>query len=196
MRIWTTQTVPFWDQLQEQGVVYCETAKSWGANDPDFKEAYDWMAAQMVRRIGPPPRPDIDYPIWGYQQVGNYKKEYHGSSSFGHGKDDEFILITANIPNDALLLSDVIMWHHVLNHCCIPRNRREMTDEEELIVKSWDLIFDLDTQHWSASQKRRNRWIQATFWELRREWVTETHRIKGYQKWIRQQEEKWGPMSI
>lgn len=190
MRIWTTQTVGFWNQLQENGVAFCDTAKSWGAKD--MTEAYDWMAEQMTKRIGPPPRPEIKYPIWGYQQVGNYKKEYHGGYSACSGDDDEFVFMTLNVPDEMVLLSDFDMWHHVLNHWCIARNKKEDTDDEERIIKSWDLIFDLDTIHWCANRKRRNRYIQACFWELHREWVTEWHCIKGYQRWVQQQKEIWG----
>ena len=44
MRIWTTQSISFWEQLQTQGIVYCDTEKSFWAEE--FKEAYDWMANQ------------------------------------------------------------------------------------------------------------------------------------------------------
>ena len=191
MRIWTTQAIPFWNQLQEQGVAYCNPSKSEGAGD--FKEAYDWMVAQMTKRLGPPPRPEIIYPVWGWQQYGSYKKEYHGSISACSGDDDEFMFITAEIPDDMVLLSDFDLWHFVLNHWCIARSKKEDTEDEERIIKSWELIFDLTTQHWCANQKRRNRWIQATSWELRKEWVVSARRIKGYQKWQAEQMKKWGP---
>lgn len=190
MCIWTTQTIAFWNQLQDQGVAFCDTAKSWGSGD--MKEAYGWMAGQMTKRIGPPPRPEIVYPVWRWQQVGSYKKEYQGSFSDCGGDDDEFVFITAQIPDENVLLSDFDMWHHVLNHWCIARTKKEDTDDEEGIIKSWDLVFDLDTQHWCANRKHRNRWIQATFWELRLEWVMDSVRIRGYQRWLQQQKDKWG----
>ena len=164
--------------------MYCDTSKSSGLED--YKEAYGWMAEQMRKRIGPPPIPEVEYPLWGWQQHGSYKKEYHGSQSDCGGDDDEFIFITANIPDDMVLLSDFNMWHHVLNHWCIARTKREETEDEEQIIKSWDLIFDLDARHRCANQMRRNRFIQATFWELRLDWVTATSRITGYQQWLKQ----------
>lgn len=150
-----------------------------------MKEAYDWMADQMTKRVGPPPSPDIKYPIWGWQQVGSYKKEHHPNYNDCGGDEDEFVFITANIPNEQVLLSDFMMWHHVLNHCCIPRTKKEETDNEKRIIKSWELIFDLNTQHWSANKIRRNRWIQATFWELKKEWVVKSEKISGYQNWVK-----------
>lgn len=188
MRIWTTQPISFWAQLQENGVAFCETAKSLGVLD--WKEAYDWMSSQMIRRIGLPPRPEIVYPVWGWQQVGCYKKEYHGSYYDCGGKEDEFVFITAQIPDEKVLLSDYTMWHFVLGNFCIERSKKEYTKDENRIEKSWELIFDLETRHWCARTKRRNRTIQATFWELRREWVTDIVMIKGYQRWHQQRIEK------
>ena len=174
MRIWTTQTVSFWNQLQEQGVVHCDTSKSWGSND--FKEAYDWMVAQMASRIGPAPE-GVDYPIWGWQQVGCYKKEYHGSVT-GYSEEEGAVFITADIPDNLVLLSDFDDWHFVLNHMHTDfRWRGKEADREAAIIKSWDTIFDLNRRgHWI--RHRRNRTIQATFWELRLEWVTGVSRLK------------------
>lgn len=187
MRIWTTQTVLFWNQLQEQGVVWCDTAKSWGA--ADMKDAYDWMVGQMTKRIGPPPRPEIQYPIWGWYQVGSHKKELHPNFYDCSGDDDEFVFITANIPEDKVLLSDFDMWHFVLNHWYLPVNKHDKEKGKVSIVRSWDLIFDLGRRVWGFPL-RRNKQIQATFWELRKEWVVREQRIKGYQEWLRKETER------
>lgn len=188
MRIWTTQTVSFWNKLQEQGVIHCDTSKSWGSND--YKEAYDWMVGQMINRIGPAPE-GVDYPIWGWQQVGCSKKEYHGSVADCSGDDDEFVFITADIPDELVLLSDFCDWHCVLNHCHtdFQCSEKEANDEAG-IIKSWDTIFDLNRRG-RYIKHRRNRTIQATFWELRLEWVTATSRIKGFQRWQQQRFEKY-----
>ena len=190
MRIWTTHSLPFWNRLQEQGVVRCDTDLSCWASD--FKEAYDWMADQMTRRIGPAPFPEVQYPIWGWRQVGSYKKEYHGSLTDCGGEEDEFVFITADIPDHLVLLSDFDLWHCVLNHSYADYiKHRHEPDEEAAIVKSWENIFNLD-QRGHSIRHRRNRSIQATFWELRAEWVTGTTRIKGFQRWKQQDLEKWG----
>ena len=188
MRIWTTQTVSFWDQLNQQGVVHCDAKRSWGADE--MKEAYDWMAGQMTRRIGPAPE-GVVFPIWGWKQVGCYKKEYHGCIADCGGDDDEFVFITADIPDDLVLLSDFDDWHCVLNHWYADSLRhKNEPDEEAAIVKSWDNIFNLD-RHGHYIRHRRNRNIQATFWELRLEWVTAISRIKGYQRWRQQRYERY-----
>ena len=193
MRVWTTQTVSFWDQLQEQGVVHCDTAKSWGATE--MKEAYDGLVEQMVIRIGPPPRPEIKYPIWGWYQVGSHKKELPPNYSDCGGDDDEFVFITAEIPEGEVLLSDFEMWHFVLNHWYLPVNKRDKEKGEESIIKSWDLIFELNRRVWGFPL-RRNRQIQATFWELRKEWVIGVTQIKGYQRWRQLQMKKKGEPSF
>ena len=142
MRIWTTQSLSLWNQLQEQGVAYANTAKSLGTGD--YKEAYEWMAAQMVKRVGPAPLPEVRFPLWGWQQVGSYKKEYHGSLSVCDGNGEEYVFIAADIPDDQLLLSDFYWWHAVLNHTYADMlKHKNEPDEEAAIIRSWDNIFDL-----------------------------------------------------
>ena len=184
MRIWTTQSVDFWNQLQEQGVIYCSTQKSYWAEE--FRGPYDWMASLMVKRVGPPPVPGVDYPIWGWQQVGSYKKDYHGSMTDCAGEDDEFVFMTVDIPDNQVLLSDFNLWHCVLNHwyADLEKHKNE-PDEEAAIVKSWDNIFDFNRRG-KYIRHRRNLWIQATFWELRKEWVLDSKRIKGYRLYRQQ----------
>jgi hypothetical protein len=188
MRIWTTQSKEVWDLLQAQGTVSCDTYRA----EMDFyREGYDWMVEQMVRRIGPPPRPDIRYPLWGWRQVGNYRKEYHGRLADCSGNGDEFVFITAEIPDDRILLSDFELWHCVLNHFSIPMTRQEeRITGEDFLIRSWERVFDLDTRFGYAPRMRRNRDIQATFWELRLEWVTSSSRLTGYQEWQRRKREK------
>lgn len=176
MRIWTTQSLSLWHQLQKLGVAYASTAKSLGSGD--YKEAYEWMAAQMVQRVGPPPLPEVKFPLWGWQQVGSYKKEYHGSLSDCDEKGKEYVFITADIPDDQILLSDFYWWHAVLNHTYADMlKHKNEPDEEAAIIRSWDNVFDL-SQCGHGYKHRRNRWIQATFWELRMEWVKEFFLLK------------------
>jgi len=182
MRIWTTQTLSFWNLLQEQGTVHCDSDRA--TADEFFKNAYDWMASEMAARIGPPPRAGIAYPIWGWQQVGCYKKELHPGYNDCGGDEDEFVFITADIPADQMLLSDFDMWNLVLNGIRIPTGRRDRKEDEESVRKSWELIFDLDRPV-RGYPSRRNRRIQATFWELRKEWIVSAQRISGYQAWLR-----------
>lgn len=185
MRIWTTQPLSFWNQLKEQGVARCDASKSYAASDENFKVAYDWLVTKMVERIGPPPSPDIVYPVWGWAQVGSNKKEYHGSMFDTGSEEDEFVFITAEIPDHLVLLSDYMWWHCVLNLTYADNLRHTKYGpgkDMAVVVKTWDNIFDLHRRG-HGFQAYRNRCIQATFWELRLEWVTATTRYKGCKKW-------------
>lgn len=60
MRLWTIQTIEFYDALQKNGVVHCDR-ESWLCWE--YREMYDWMADEMRKRIGNPPNPDVRYPL-------------------------------------------------------------------------------------------------------------------------------------
>ena len=191
MRIWTTQTRAFWEQLQAQGAISCESR--YAADDELFRSKYDWLSDQMRHRVGPPPRPEIQYPIWGWKQVGNYKKERHPSLQDGTPLVSEQVFLTLEIPEDKVLLSDFYLWGEaVLNNFFIPADRADSRqfdkiegalrnagipfkewpeDIKAIVQQSWERIFDLGHPNYFQSTHKRNRWIQATFWELRKEWV-------------------------
>lgn len=199
MRIWTTQTKAFWEQLQSQGSIYCESR--YAQEDPFFKERYDWFSEQMRLRIGPPPLPEIQYAIWGWKQVGNYKKERHPNFRDGNPCVDNHVFLTLEIPGDKVLLTDFDLWSYVLNGWYIPADRADIRrfdrinkqlgetwipfeeKPEEIqaeIRRSWERIFDLDHPNYIQRKHKRNRWIQASFWELKKDWVVDCIPVNGY----------------
>ena len=70
MRIWTQQKFAFWEELERNGIVYCNE-ESWTYRAFDF--AYDWLVEQMHTRLSAPPMPEIKLPLWGWVQYKNYK---------------------------------------------------------------------------------------------------------------------------
>ena len=87
----------------------------------------------------------------------------------------------ADLRGDADPLGDVRVWDAqggALREGLVP------------LIRSWERVFDLDTRFGYAPRMRRNRDIQATFWELRLEWVTSSSRLTGYQEWQRRKREK------
>ena len=63
MRLWTIQTIEFYDALRKNGVVHCDR-ESWLCRE--YREMYDWMADEMRKRIGNPPNPVVRYPLWAW----------------------------------------------------------------------------------------------------------------------------------
>lgn len=122
--------------------------------DPDYKTAYQWMSQQLAQRIEPPP-PGVRYPLWVWRYCHSRTKpkpdlRYSGLDRRGSKR----VLLTLNIPEDKVLLSDFDGWHCVLNECYHADNDTDWERFENLektlppamqqilIEQSWHKIFD------------------------------------------------------
>ena len=178
VKLWTMQTRQTWDDLQRTGVFRTDTALCWMAEY--FPQAYSWLAREMTKRVGPPPQ-GVDYPVWAwYMQNGRHKKPDLRSERWGYGPGDEdYCCIELEIAPQRVLLSDFDVWHGVLNNGLISDTEEEdvaleafhasLSDEEKTAYKekNWERVFDISplSNNWTT----RGEWVQATFWELRRE---------------------------
>ena len=134
----------------------------------------------MTKRVGPPPQ-GVDYPVWAwYMQNGRHKKPDLRSERWGYGPGDEdYCCIELEIAPQRVLLSDFDVWHGVLNNGLISDTEEEdvaleafhesLADAEKAAYKekNWERVFDISplNNNWTT----RGEWVQATFWELRRE---------------------------
>ena len=178
VKLWTMQTRQTWDDLQRTGVYRTDTALCWMAEE--LPHAYSWLAREMTKRVGPPPQ-GVDYPVWAwYMQNGRHKKPDLRSERWGYGPGDEdYCCIELEIAPQRVLLSDFDVWHSVLNNGLISDTEEEdvaleafhasFSDEEKTAYKekNWERVFDISplNNNWTT----RGEWVQATFWELRRE---------------------------
>ncbi len=71
MKLWTSQTIEFYNELIRNGIAYC-TKISPIAQDCTI--AYQWTAEQMKKRIGEPPMSEIMLPVWAWYQYNSQKK--------------------------------------------------------------------------------------------------------------------------
>ena len=179
MILWSIQDEASYKELLKKGVFRCDL-RSEGL--PDFKAAYDWMVAQMIERIGPKPR-GVVYPIWAwFQWDEKSKKPDLGYLRRQCGrKGQRFVRLELEIPDKDVLLSDFELWHSVLNNCTLTYSEEEddmlerkcasLSPEESQKIKeeTWRTIFDLSPI--DTDWIRRGDSIQATFWELRIEYV-------------------------
>lgn len=201
MRVYTTQTVAFYDELMRNGIVYCDR-ESWMAER--CRVQYDWMAQQMRQRIGEPPLPQIKYPLWVWYQYTNKKSPAPTMSSKDiEPGETQAVMIELEVPDNAVLLSDFTLWHLPLNcsGICLKREKRQFDAELEKyqdllreyrplneyprevqqILKTWERIFDLDMiDPYLITKRRENRCIQGTIWQLRKEWVKIVHFFNKY----------------
>ena len=179
MILWTTQDDASYKELLKKGVFRCDLRAE---GLPDFKAAYDWLVDQMIERIGPKPR-GVVYPIWAWFQW----REKSKKPDLGHlrrncgRKGKRFVRLELEIPDKDVLLSDFELWHYVLRNSALTyseeeydaleRKRFSLSQEEYQKIKenTWRTIFDLSPI--DTDWIRRGKSIQATFWELRLEYV-------------------------
>ncbi|NUB11251.1 DUF3841 domain-containing protein [Azospirillum brasilense] len=118
---------------------------------------YTWMLRQMATRL---PAYSGDWPVWAYIRRPSWRK-FHRSWSPESRRD--LVRITAVVPCERALLSDLDLWHLPLNHAYLSLTEAE--DEavnqfmlsRERIEESWQRIFDIDR----APTADEIRWIRS-----------------------------------
>ncbi|SDE01874.1 protein of unknown function [Cupriavidus sp. YR651] len=152
----------------------------------------------MSKRIGPAPA-NATYPVWAwYLWAGpeapcpdlRYRSTRESAENGGAA-----VLLTLEVPDDHVVLTDYEAWHHVINYWYLgsaretsefdgrckaaglsyyhtkPLANRELHAE---IQTSWQKIIGKDgCKCLTTKAEREASWptIQATFWELRPEYV-------------------------
>ena len=151
----------------------------------DCRPACRWMAHQMEIRLGPPPRRNC-YPLWawatsyGIQPLPPPSRCTEPLASGAPG-----ILLEVEVPVEKVLLSDLALWHCVVNNWYL-----SASEEEDLafdmalceagvswgwpypepfrswVERSWDRIFALDQTIHHFCGPVRGHPVQAKFWVL------------------------------
>lgn len=189
MKLWTIQTDPAWLSMQQRGYLRGQRTRA----DRDFLPAYDWMATQMLDRIGQPPSPRVSVPIWAWQQYDGVHRRRPDLRSSGHLPTGTLgYRIGFTIPDDLVLLSDFGLWHYALNYWylassesdaeafhtryqdlrCSWSNPPDDPHVDSVIQRSWHRMFDLDWHDPYVAAAKDQKSIQATLWQLDDSWVT------------------------
>ena len=174
MILWTIQHRAAYEEMLQIGVLRANSAYIF---EEFFRDSYDWMVEQMKKRIGNPPE-GVDLPIWAwYQWEGNRKRpdmRHHGRSS---DKGVPIVLLTIDVPDDKVLLSDFDYWHVVLNdgELIFPYDENAVYSKEER-QKSWENIFDYQCSF--DEERTIGLSTQATMWEIKAEWVLKVEHFK------------------
>ena len=179
MRLWTIQPEEVYNLILEKGFYKCDGRKV----DKFFKESYIWLSNQMKQKLKKKPN-NVSFPVWAWH-TRNFKRKKPDLRSSEYGtKGEKLVCIEIEVPDDEVLLTDFDAWHFVLNKWYL---NTECWDEETFdadnlwldslsneektkeIEKSWQGIYNLDPKEtdWCA----RGKWIQATFWELKKEYI-------------------------
>ncbi len=192
MQLWTIQPEEVYQLIQKTGVYRCDPNRNWWKDpedDPALRESlnrqfggsYDWLVRQMEKRIGP--RPDgVVYPIWAWERFAGKKKPDLRKERWSNGEPGKrMACILLDVPDEQVLLSDFHTWHFVLNGWPISDTEEEadridawlesLSEEEKkaFLEENWTKIFD--TEPFENGWTSRGRDVQATFWELKWEYV-------------------------
>lgn len=198
MLIWSWQDAECADVIESGRPWRCDAEKaSW---EGDFDYCYDWMASEMAKQIGEPPA-GVRWPIWGWARYdfvdGACPKD--DDEMIDPSTEGDHVRLLLDIPDDQVVLSDEDAWGSILNGFPVePPEWAEIEDEELLdrlidelidmkkdldaevptdeILATWPRIFDTRKVE-SRVSNWHGRYIQATFWEIRPEWVVVAQRF-------------------
>ncbi|MDO4721018.1 MAG: DUF3841 domain-containing protein [Peptostreptococcaceae bacterium] len=174
MILWTIQNETAYEKMKKTGVLRAEESC---ISDESLKSSYVWMSNQMKKRVGNAPE-GVVFPVWAwYQWEGKRKRPDMRSHGRHWGeKGTPIVLLTVDVPEHCVLLSDFDYWHCVLNDADIifPYDESALYSEEEK-RKSWENIFTIDCSF--DGEGHRSLTTQATLWEIKSEWVKKAERF-------------------
>ena len=192
MYLWSIQEENVWELIQDTGIYRCDPYKSdmlkpmqdeqiGKALEPQFENAYEWLAEQMEKRVGPKPA-GVRFPVWAWYQYSWKRKPDLRKERWSNGSSGErMVCMELDVPDDLVLLSDFNAWHFVLNRWPISDSEEESdqiheyldhagkAEADAFLLDNWKRARDItpSENNWI----RRGEDVQATFWELKREYV-------------------------
>ena len=183
MTVWTNQPLEALEELERTGAFRCIPEKSMNLTKPDsLRKPYAWLAEKMLQRIGSRPQ-GVSTPIWAWH-TWNFEHRCPDPESAAFLKrTSERVLLTLDIPEAEMVLTDFEAWQTVMQGSYVSG---AMTEEEAVreemwlenldepaldaaIRDSWDRVFEISRVETPVLV--RGRFIQATFWEIRKEYI-------------------------
>lgn len=166
--------------------------------------AYQWLVGQMAQRVGPPPE-GVRYPVWAWYKQQSRVDGKPDMRSSHYLKGFPCVRMKLEIPDYEVLLTDFSDWHYALNYWYLPESEAD-SDEFDAWCESMGVGFrdignwDIDSPQLSeVRNKVEHSWermigvrrkaedfecsswclrsFQATFWELRPEYVISVERF-------------------
>lgn len=185
--VWTRQHPAVLDELEQTGHYYAREeairAKNGGGSMADFYlRVYDWYAREGEKYVPRPPQ--ARYPIWVSVSQDSMLQPVEGT-----------VVLTLEVPEEALLITDMERWGYRINQWYIPLDaedeRRHNAELERYGIPSESALIDGDKGNFYPLLRRKiiQSWqrlftcpprpgdmAQGTLWELRQEWVREVLR--------------------
>ena len=164
MKLWTIQHKEAYLRMLRDGVLRADNAHLFC--EDDFLTAYNWMSQQMCLRVSKPPH-GVQYPVWLYHTWEGKRKRPDMRQSYA-ATGTPIVLLTVEIPDEKVLLSDFDLWNMVMNECYLSTSEEDaFPHSPKETCESWNKIFDLSCSPYYPSSLS----IQATVWEVQKEWV-------------------------
>ena len=166
MILWTIQHEEAYLRMVRNGVLRADRAHLFCGDD--FLVPYNWMSQQMRMRISEPPH-GVQYPVWLWHTWEGKRKRPDMRKSAYAAPHTPIVLLTVEIPDEMVLLSDFDRWNIVMNGCYVAVGADDDSPHSlKEICESWNRIFDVScvNSYYSFSLS-----IQATVWEIRKEWI-------------------------
>ena len=186
MILWTFQPASILEEIEKTGTFRCDPSRSFNlTKENDLKSQYAWLMEQMEKRIGRRPE-GVTYPVWAWH-TWDFERRMPDpdSGAFLESREPKAAL-TLEIPEDHVVLTDFDAWQLVMNgnylsdiiesEEAFERQLSWLEDlsEEELLKetkRSWQRVFNI--MPYDSDSFSRGRYVQATFWEIRREYIRE-----------------------
>jgi len=186
MILWTFQPASILEEIERTGTFRCDPDRSFNlTKENSLKGQYAWLMDQMGKRIGPRPE-GVSYPVWAWH-TWDFERRCPDSDSgaFLESREPKAAL-TLDLPEDRLVLTDFDAWQLVMNGNYVSDlisseadfertlswleglSEEDLRKETEL---SWQRVFD--TEPYDSDFFTRGRYVQATFWEIRKEYIRE-----------------------
>ena len=184
MILYSYQTKDAVRKLKEEGVLRLTQADehfTWSGHSSQytgFRDAYAFMIHEMKRRLPPPKFEDTAFPIWAWNKTEGKKPPTKNLDGIHRGN----VRLRIEIDEERVLLSDFDYFAYLVGGGLYFKFTKEdeeyvekhLFDPIETFYPDWQRIFNLHRKHdddYGCSVRKET--IQATFWELFIEDVTE-----------------------
>ena len=184
MILWTIQTAEWYEEFRRSG----EMTGAWEYVDRDWLPAYQWMSAEMNKRIHGRQRSSA--PIWSWYQYRASRPRPDLRCRWHLPCGSKGVRIEFHADPGEVLLSDFQKWHAILNRSFLARSEQESiqwdihskhlgTQERQARIEdSWtrifDVSFDIRDDYWNGPDGPQ---VQGCLWSLKQ---SEIFRVKHF----------------
>lgn len=176
MKLWTIQTIEVYDKVVNDNYKVNKKRSYWYSV---WKEPYEWLENILKNKCINNSNEGM---VWGwYKYYGSHRKPDIRTIRKTYDNNKNYVCLTIEIPEEDVLLFDSDGWH---SRCSNDYNfdfnesyeqwernfdRLSIEEQRELIVKSWDRMFDTSE---SIS-------VQAVFWGLKKKYIKGVQYFQG-----------------